>query len=189
MTRIGTLAACIVLLAAAASATSLASMNLRQLTAAAQSVVRARCLSRQSRWEAGEIWTLTRFHVLETFKGAPPAEFTLRVLGGRVGGIESVVAGTPRFLPGDEVVLFLEPSPAGGYGITGWIEGTFPVRRDAQGRAYLMPTRSAAVSGPATGGFRPQPIRPMPLDDFRRQIRGWLRPAGATAPAPAGSGR
>jgi hypothetical protein len=172
-TRKWTLAACIGLLAALpAGATTLAPMNLRQLTAAASIVVRAKCLGGASRWQNGEIWTFTRFASLESFKGSPPAEFTVSVLGGRVGAIESVVDGTPRFHAGEEVVLFLEPAPAGGYGITAWIEGTFRVQRDAAGRAWLRQASAGqVVFDRATRGFRMEGIGPMPLAAFRERMR------------------
>lgn len=169
-----------------ASATTLAPMNLRQLTAAAQLVVRAKCLGSASRWEGGEIWTFTRFASIESFKGAAPPEFTVGALGGKVGAIESVVAGTPRFQPGEQVVLFLEPSPAGGYGITGWVEGTFRLRRDAAGRPLLtQDSAGGMVFDRATRSFRTEGICAMPLATFRRRLRLLLAPklpAAGTTP-------
>src|SRR5580698_4642297 len=52
------------------NATVLARMSLPQMAGAADTVVRARCISTQSSWLHGSIWTVTEFAVLENFKGA-----------------------------------------------------------------------------------------------------------------------
>ena len=93
MLRRTILALCMGALAGTAGATTIARMNLRQLTAASRVVVRARCLANDSRWEHGEIWTFSRFQAIEAFKGPATAELIVRTIGGEVGGIESIVAG------------------------------------------------------------------------------------------------
>lgn len=161
-----------VLLAAPAAPTTLARMNISQLTKAATVVVRAKCLGEQSRWEGGEIWTLSRFEVLETFKGQPPAQFTVRLLGGRMGGIESLVAGVPHFRVGEQAVLFLDPSRRGGYSVAAWSEGTFRVGDDAAGRPRLtQATTAQLVYDPATHRFRVAGVRRIPLAAFRQLMR------------------
>ena len=161
------------LLAAPAGATTIARMNLRQLAAAARVVVRARCLGNESRWEGGEIWTFSRFQTLEAFKGSPPAAFTVRLIGGQVGGIESIVAGVPHFFVGEEVILFLDPAAGGGYSVTAWVEGTFRVRRDAAGHRFVtQETAAEEVYDRATRRFRIEGIHRMPLAAFRRKLEG-----------------
>jgi hypothetical protein len=160
-----------VLLAAPAGATSLARMNLRRLTAAATAIVRARCVESSSEWQAGEIWTVTRFETLETFKGTLPAQFDVRLLGGKVGGIESIVSDVPRFRSGEEVVLFLEPTAAGSYSVTAWTEGTFRVKRDRSGHRFVTEESAGEeVYNSATRQFHARGIRKMPLREFRRQL-------------------
>jgi hypothetical protein len=172
-------------LAAAAGATTLARMSLRQLAKAAHVVVRARCLASESRWQGGEIWTFSRFETIEAFKGAPPAGFTVRLIGGQAGGIESVVAGVPRFFPGEEVILFLNPVAGGDYSVTAWVEGTFRVRRGAGGERFVTQESAAEeVYDRATHSFRIEGIRRMPLAAFRRKLEKITsKPAG---PAPRG---
>lgn len=163
---------CVVaLLAAPAAATTLAQMSLSQLTQAARVIVRARFLGGASNWQRGEIWTASRFRVLETFKGRTAAEITVRTIGGRVGGVESLVDGVPHFVHGEEVVLFLDPLPQGGYAITAWTEGTFRVRT-VRGRPYLtQATAAQLVYNPATKKFHTAGVQRMPLAEFRRRMR------------------
>jgi len=111
-------------------ATTLARMSLDQLTAAADAVARVRCDSAGSQWENGAIWTVTTFDVVESMKGAPPPQVTVRLPGGRVGHLTAAVDGTPKFNAGDEAVVFLERSRAGGFSVAGWVEGTFRITRD-----------------------------------------------------------
>lgn len=161
----------IALLAAPVTATTLARMNFARLTAAATVIVRARCLRSFSDWEGTEIWTRTRFQTLETFKGSPPAEFTVRLIGGKVGGIESIVSDVPRFRPGEQVVLFLNSSAGDSYSVTAWVEGAFRVRHDRSGHALLtQESAGEAVYDRATRQLREGGIRNMPLEEFRQRI-------------------
>src|ERR1700736_5638663 len=111
-------------------ATTLARLSIDQLAAAADATARLRCTSVESRWENGQIWTITSFDVVETMKGALPTQITVRLPGGRVGHLTATVDGTPKFSPGDEVVAFLEKSRAGGFSVAAWVEGTFRIRSD-----------------------------------------------------------
>ena len=185
-TRVFLPALCAALLgAAAAQATTLARMSLDELVRAARVVVRARCLSSGSDWQGGEIWTRTRFEVLESFKGSVPQQITVRLIGGRVGHIVSRVAEVPRFRPGEEVVLFLEPTAAGELSVTGWAEGTFRIARDARsGTARVtQDTAARAVFDPATRSFLHEGIRAMPLELFRQRLAAELsRRAGGSQP-------
>lgn len=185
-------ALCVGALAATpAAATTLARMDLGRLAQAAKVVVRAKCVGGESIWDGGEIWTLTRCDTIEVFKGHPPAEFTLRLIGGRVGAIESLVGGVPRFQPGEEVILFLDAAPAGGYSITAWSEGTFRVRRTVTGQSLVTQDTAAKVLyDPATHRFRSEGVRRMPLGAFRRMLRKLMRPPlpASASPAPAAAG-
>ena len=111
-------------------ATTLARLSLDQLAAGSDAVARVRCAGAESRWENGSIWTVTTFEVVETMKGNLPREIAVRLPGGRVGHLTAAVEGTPKFNPGDDAVVFLERSPAGGFTVAGWVEGTFRISRD-----------------------------------------------------------
>jgi hypothetical protein len=165
------LLACVVL-SGAAQATTLVRMDLDELAAAAGTIARVRCLGSEVGAEGGEIWTFTRFEVMETLKGAPPREVTVRLLGGRLGGLVSTVDGVPRFREGEEAYLFLEPTPVGDWTVTSWVQGTFRVERDSLKREVVtQDTSGLAVFDPSTRQFRPGGIRRLPVDEFRQRVR------------------
>jgi hypothetical protein len=169
-----------------AAPTTLVRMNLGQLTKAAEVVVRAKCLETQSQWQGGEIWTLSRFGTIETYKGQAPAQFTVRLLGGRVGAVESVVGGVPRFRAGERVVLFLDAARGGGYSVTAWSEGTFRVDENSAGKKYLTQATAAQfLYDPATGKFEDSGARRIPLAIFRLLIRKFT--GRGPKPAPGGT--
>ena len=110
-----------------ARATTLKRMSVADLSRAAHTIVRVRCVTNSTRWDAGEIWTFTTFDVEETWKGSAPAQITVRLLGGHAGNLTSTVSGVPRFAPGEELILFLERTPAQDFSIVSWMQGTFRI--------------------------------------------------------------
>lgn len=93
--------------------------DLEALTDAADLIVRARCVSQESRLEAGRISTYVRLQVIETLKGTPHGELEIRIPGGaipvpgRADGLmlEAFVSQAPRFQESAESVLFLWAGP------------------------------------------------------------------------------
>ncbi len=166
------LLALILVPAQAVRATTLARMSIEQMTAAASTVAKVRCLGNGPRWERGEIWTITTFEVLEIWKGQAPPQISVRLLGGRIGNLASTVPGVPRFRPGEEAVLFLEPARAGGLTVTSWAQGTFRIRRDprtGEERA-TEDTAAWAVFDPATREFRTSGLRNLALGALRERV-------------------
>lgn len=162
--------------ATAARATTLARMNLDELAAAASVVARVHCLGNESRWEGREIWTFTNFEVMEAIKGTVPRLITVRLLGGQVGHLHSTVDGVPRFRPDEEVILFLEPTPAGDFSVTSWVQGTFRIHRDAHTGQESVTQDSSAfpVLDPVTRQFRTAGIRNLPLEAFKQRVAAAL---------------
>lgn len=164
----------LVLIALTARATTFVRLRFDELAARAHAVARLRCLSVESRWEQGEIWTFTSFEVLEAPKGALPGLVTVRTLGGRdaSGGFVSTVEGSPRFESGEEVYLFLLTSRTPEFRVLGWAQGTFRVERDARTGIPTVTQDSAAVPvlDPETLRFRRLGIRRMPLEQFRQKL-------------------
>ena len=164
--------ACALLCAVVVQGTTLVRMDLDQLAASASLVARVRCLGNEVRVEGGEIWTFTRFEVLETLKGSAPSEINVRLLGGRMGGFVSTVDGVPRFSEGEQVFLFLESTRAGDFSVTSWVQGTFRIRRDNLARELVtQDTSGLAVFDPATRQFRPGGVRRLPVEEFRQRVR------------------
>jgi hypothetical protein len=162
----------------AATGTTLARMSVAQMTHAAKSIVRARCLANYTAWDAGEIWTFTTFEVEENWKGTPrDKQIAVRLLGGTVGGLTSTVSGVPRFVEGEEVILFLEPTTRGDFSIVSWMQGTFRVRRDrASGHeSVTQDTAGFSTFDPTSRHFESSGIHGTPLIAFRTAIGAALR--------------
>jgi hypothetical protein len=170
--RVSILPWCALLLLPAVRATTLARLSLDQLAAGSQAVARVRCVRTQSRWENGEIWTISTVQIVEAIKGSLPAEIDVRLPGGRVGHLTAAIDGTPKFVPGSDAILFLQASPAGGFTVAGWVEGTFRIARDPQigSETVTQDSSTFAVFDTATRTFRAEGIRSMPLADFRERV-------------------
>jgi hypothetical protein len=155
-----------------AGATTLARLSLDQLAAGSDAVARVRCAGTESHWENDSIWTVLTFAVVETMKNQLPGEIQVRLPGGHVGHLTASVDGTPQFHPGEEAVVFLERSRAGGFTVAGWVEGTFRISRHPQtGQETVTQDSSAfAVFDVATRTFRTEGIRRMPIEEFHARI-------------------
>jgi hypothetical protein len=161
----------------AVSATTLARMSVAQMTHAAKKIVRARCLANSVAWDAGEIWTFTTFEVEENWKGAPrDTQIAVGLLGGTVAGLTSSVSGVPRFVEGEEVILFLEPIPRGDFSIVSWMQGTFRVRRDraTDHESVTQDTAGFSTFDPSTRRFESSGIRGISLIAFRASVAAAL---------------
>jgi hypothetical protein len=157
-------------------ATTLVRLSLDQLAAGSDAVARVNFSSAETRWENGTIWTITKVKVVETMKGNLPGEISVRLPGGRVGHLTATVEGTPRFHPGDDAIVFLKISRAGGFTVAGWVEGTFRILRDPRtGNQTVTQDSSAfAVFDPATRTFRTEGVHRMPMDEFRARLASAL---------------
>lgn len=154
-------------------ATTLMRMCLAQMARTAQVIVRARCVSNATLWDEGEIWTRTTFDVEESWSGPPGSrQLAVRLLGGSLGNISSRVSGIPRFQPGEDTVLFLEPSRNGDFAIVSWQQGTFRIRQNAAMGAEIVvqDTASALTYDPVSRRFEAAGIRAMALADFRSRV-------------------
>ncbi len=162
-----------------AAATTIMRMSVERMAQVSPVIVHARCLENSVAWDAGEIWTFAGFEVLEVWRGSPPAQLTVRLLGGRSGNLTSHVSGVPHFRPGEEVVLFLEPSPRGGFSIVSWQQGTFRIRRDpaTNEETVAQDTASFATFDYATRRFEEAGIRNLPLEILRARVEAALRAA------------
>jgi len=163
----------LVLLAVVANATTLARMRFEELARQATAVARLRCLTSESRWEGGEIWTDTQFEVLELSKGLLPGLVTVRTIGGTVGHLHSRIADVPAFRPGEEAYLFLWGREGEPLRVLGWSQGTFRIRRGERTGAETVTQDSAAtpVFDPQTRQFRHGGIRNLPLAIFQWKLK------------------
>jgi PKD repeat protein len=113
--RVGLVLAFALFLTLPVSAATYLPMPDSDLVDGAPIVVRARVLGAATHLEpiAGENRpvTLVTLQVLEAFKGSPDRTFLLRLPGGHVGDVSWWIPGSPKFTPGEEVVLMLGPQP------------------------------------------------------------------------------
>jgi hypothetical protein len=73
----------LVLIAIVANATTLAHLSFPQLVGYSSAIARVRCLGADVRMVDGEIWTDTRFHLVEAEKGNLPQYLTVGNLAER----------------------------------------------------------------------------------------------------------
>jgi hypothetical protein len=167
------LLAALTLLAIVANATTLTRMRFEELVRQATAVARLRCLGARSFWENGEIWTDTRFEVLEQAKGSLSDTVSVRTLGGMLGHLHSRVEDAPVFRPGEEAYLFLWAREGEPMRVLGWSQGTFRIARDARTGAETVTQDSAAgpVFDPQQRRFVHAGIRNLPVAIFQMKLR------------------
>jgi hypothetical protein len=158
------------------TATTLERMSVAKMTQSSQLVVRAQCVANSSAWDGGEIWTFTSFEVEDAWKGAPSGaarHVIVRLLGGSVGNLSSTVSGAPRFRPGEEVILFLQPTSRGDFSIVSWVQGTFRIRRDTRSGAEIVVQDTAAFDtyDPAARQFSAEGIRNLSVAALRMRVQ------------------
>lgn len=162
----------IALVAVVANATTLARLSFDDLAKQSAAVARLRCLSSESAWDGGEIWTVTRFEVVERNKGLLGGIVTVRMLGGRAGNFYSRVDGVPVFRAGEEVYLFLWGKTGEPYRVLGWSQGTFRILRDAGSGVESVSQESTSSNfDPQVRKFRSEGIRGMALPVFQEKLR------------------
>ncbi len=161
------------LLAIAANATTLSRLRFEELVNQATAVARLRCIGVQSVWQDGEIWTQTRFEIVEVSKGLLPGVVSVRMVGGSVGSLHSRVEGVPAFRPGEEAYLFLWRREGEPFRVLGWSQGTFRITRDPRTGVELVTQDSAAapVFDPLARQFRHGGIRNLPVAIFQLKLR------------------
>ena len=161
------------LTAAFANATTLARLNFNDLAQQSSAVARLRCLGSEFHWDRGELWTETRFEVLERNKGLLSGIVTVRTVGGVSGHLHSHVDGVPIFRAGEEVYLFLWERPGEPYRVLGWAQGTFRIARNADSgvETVTQDSANAPIFDPRTRTFRHGGIRNLPVAIFQLKLR------------------
>jgi hypothetical protein len=122
-----------------ARATVMLKLELRDLVGRADVIFVGKATRVESRWseDRRHIVTDTTFLVERGVRGAlPGATVTVRHLGGSVGGIGMLIAGTPSFRVGEQALLFTDLRAGRRY-VTGMSQGAYLVARDAGGRALV----------------------------------------------------
>jgi hypothetical protein len=159
------------LIAVVANATTFARLSFSDLAQQSTAVGRFRCLSSESKWLNGEIWTETRFEVMERNKGALAGLVNVRTMGGAAGALHSRVEGVPVFRPGEEVYLFLYGNAGDTYQVMGWQQGTFRILRYAGIERVTQDSASTLIFDPQTKRFRGRGVRNIPIVIFQLKLK------------------
>jgi hypothetical protein len=162
----------ITLCAVIAHATSLSRLSFDQLAKTSTAVARLRCIGATSFWESGEIWTETRFEVLELDKGLLPRTVSIRMMGGSDGHLRSHVDGVPVFRAGEEVYLFMYRRSGESYRVLGWSQGTFRIAHNPRNGSEEVTQDSAGAPmfDPETRSFQRAGIHDLPVAAFREKL-------------------
>ncbi len=155
----------LLVLCAAALATTLPRTSTRDMVRDAHVVVCAECTSCRPRLDprTGLVFTQVKLRVLETLKGEPERPtLELSILGGEAGGVKTVVVGMPRFTAGRESVLLLKRRKDGAWLVSLAHRGHIPIQRDKKGRRHL---------GTRVSGFKELAgLERLSLDAFRMAV-------------------
>lgn len=172
-----------------AQATTVLAPSFDRLVDGSDYIVRATVKSISSEWRDNPakpgsryIGSRVELDVSEVIKGSPPAPLVLELVGGKVGDEELTVNGAPRFVVGQETVLFVKGNGRQIIPLVGMMHGKYDVRKNKKtGREELvrfdgqllfhenevvLPTASAKAS--ALNQTKAQPLSP---DEFATRIR------------------
>jgi hypothetical protein len=154
--------ALLILLASTAHAATFIVPSDRALVMASKAIIVATAGTSHGRWAPGGwIETVTDLRVEEAIKGPIPAGETIRVteLGGMVGDVGYVVAGSPRYAEGQRVLLFLETNDRGEWVSKNMAVGKFDHAEDVKGRRLLLRDGTEIVGWETDGAAHREPVR------------------------------
>ena len=166
------------------------SIPLEDMVRDATAIVHARVVRSGSRLVVDEAQphTLTELSVIEWLAGEGGGQITIDELGGSVGGAGMIIAGTPVYRAGDEVVVFLRSTPDG-YRTLGMVQGQFVVRPGVPGTADVVIRDTSSV------GFATWEGGPMSVVEGGREhmelgaFLEWIRTTAIQTRVPSGSSR
>ncbi len=146
-------------LPALAWATVVVEMSFEELARKAPLVVRGTVGSVQASWDEGQrrIWTYAEVKVAEPLKGRAAPTLLVKQPGGVVGPVGQAVAGTARFSPGEETVLFLEPAvdEPGAYVVLGLAAGKVDLEKRLGQRLAVRRLFGLSFAKPGERTVRP----------------------------------
>lgn len=105
----------------------------------------------------GDIYSYTGIEVTDCVKGQCPETVVLKHRGGTVGDLTLHIPGMPRFVPAQEVLLFLRPEPEGEEGmmsVFAMAQGFFLVKTDKKTgvKNAVQQLGSVTLAAPDAGG-------------------------------------
>ncbi len=157
--------------AATAEATTLTRLDLDDLTAESSAVVYGKIVASRVEWNRNRTLIYTVYTVLaqEYWKSALGPVFELHEPGGELDGLGMSIAGVPTFTVGQEAVLFVWTDKHGLHQVTGFEQGSFPVRADPQTGTKVI-DRAVRLGSVRTANAAAAPSSRF-LAQFFRQVR------------------
>jgi hypothetical protein len=98
------------------------------------------------------IVTYVSFKIEDSIKGAPGADYTIRMFGGTVDGHTMEVTDAPRFKVGDRDILFVENNGTQFIPLVGIMHGRFHVQADENGNERIAKDNGAPMANVAKLG-------------------------------------
>jgi PKD repeat protein len=135
------------LLIPAASATTIVMPTDEQLIAKSPDIVAGTVLSTVPVQLGNRIWTETRVAVSRTIKGDAAGTIIIREIGGQIGNNITKIFGAPQYTVGENVFLFLAPTPRGDFQTVDLFVGKFSADQMMDGtRMWIRDDQTADVS-------------------------------------------
>ena len=176
-----------------ADATIIVPTEDHQLIRQASTIVLGQVTKIESHWYAAktQIYTHVGVRVEEVLKGElPQVEITIKQLGGSVGGLRSWIFGSPEFVLGERVLLFLTANPDGTLRVLSLYQGKFSIVLNSQTGEHfsyrgLNPEGVRNLTRSATNEDSAKLVEMRPLARFKAEIASQV--AQDHAPATSGS--
>lgn len=156
--RVYWLTCVLTILAISASATTIVMPTDEQLIEKSPIVVEATVKSSGPVSLNGGIFTETHLIVTAALKGSASGEIVVREIGGELDGRVTKIFGTPEYVAGERVLVFLAPAPRGGYQTIDLFVGKFTAREMMNGESFWIRDASPAEVSLLDASFRPMPI-------------------------------
>jgi hypothetical protein len=157
-----------------ARSTTVEAISEEELVTRAEAIVWGDVVQVRAAWEGRRIYTQVEVAPRETLKGQPAATVTLKLPGGEVDGVASVIHGMPRFRMGEEVVVHATAAHArSGVRVpVGLGQGVHHVLRPAHGQpTATRDTRDLHLVMPGVAGAQAGAREEVALDDLLGRIR------------------
>ena len=171
-------------------------LSVEDLTARCRTVVRATVRQQQSVWDGAHkrIYTFTELAVSEVIHGDAPKTIVVRTMGGEVDGVGMKVSGTARFVPNQDIVVFLRSDPMpeaapDSFTVVGMSQGLYRLEKDTAGRMIAVPGVEGLafarrnINGQQVVDHHTDAVR-IPFDTLRGRVLTAAR-TPATPPATA----
>ena len=173
------LVVCTLLGLSAAWGTTVVAPTFDQLVSQAEEIFQGTVTDVRSEWAGAgtqrHIVTYVTFRVEEGFKGNVGATYSIRLLGGTVGGETMEVTDAPKFNVGDRDILFVENNGSQFVPLVGISHGRFRVDREqTTGRDVVMTNERTPLSDVSQLGRNERAAttgRPLSIDEFKGAIR------------------